>query len=65
MPSASTASSSDHPSLEVTLVTNREASVIMDRVATIAPKVRGEGVSLRGYGAIRNMGFGLRRYSRP
>ena len=47
----------DHPSLEVTLVTNREASVIMDRVAAIAPKVRGEGVSLRGYGAIRNMGL--------
>ena len=47
----------EHPSLEVTLVTNREASVIMDRVASIAPKVRGEGVSLRGYGAIRNMGL--------
>ncbi len=41
----------------MTLVTNREASVIMDRVAAIAPKVRGEGVSLRGYGAIRNMGL--------
>ena len=47
----------DHPALQVTLVTNREASVIMDRVAAIAPKVRGEGVSLRGYGAIRNMGL--------
>ena len=39
----------DHPSLEVTLVTNREASVIMDRVAAIAPKVRGEGVSPVSY----------------
>lgn len=47
----------DHPSLEVTLVTNREASVVMERVSQIAPNVRGETVSLRGYGAIRNMGL--------
>ena len=47
----------DHPSLEVTLVTNREASVVMERVCQIAPNVRGETVSLRGYGAIRNMGL--------
>ena len=29
----------------------------MDRVSRIAPNVRGETVSLRGYGAIRNMGL--------
>lgn len=46
-----------HPSLEVTLVTNREASIIMERVSQIAPNVKGETVSLRGYGAIRNMGL--------
>ena len=46
-----------HPSIEVTLVTNREASFIMERVSELAPKVRGEAVSLRGYGAIRNMGL--------
>lgn len=46
-----------HPSIEVTLVTNREASVIMERVGAIAPKAPGETVSLRGYGAIRNMGL--------
>lgn len=47
----------EHPTLEVTLVTNREASVIIERVGRIAPNVRGETVSLRGYGAIRNMGL--------
>lgn len=47
----------EHPSLEITLVTNREASVIIERVGSIAPNVRGETVSLRGYGAIRNMGL--------
>lgn len=47
----------EHPTVDVTLVTNREASFIMDRVSRIAPNVRGETVSLRGYGAIRNMGL--------
>lgn len=47
----------DHPHIQTTLVTNREASLIMDRVSAIAPGVRGEAVSLRGYGAIRNMGL--------
>ena len=46
-----------HPTLNVTVVTNIEASRIADRVAQIAPKGSGECVSLRGYGAIRNMGL--------
>ena len=45
-----------HPTLKVTVVTNTQASRIADRVAQIAPKGSGECVSLRGYGAIRNMG---------
>lgn len=46
-----------HPGIDVSLVTNREASVIMSRVGDLAPKVSGEVVSLRGYGAIRNLGL--------
>ena len=46
-----------HPTLKVTVVTNNQASRIADRVAQIAPKGSGECVSLRGYGAIRNMGL--------
>lgn len=46
-----------HPKLTVTVLTNREASKIQDRVNQIAPKVPGEPVSLRGYGAIRNTGL--------
>ncbi len=45
------------PTLRVTVVTNTQASRIADRVAQIAPKGSGECVSLRGYGAIRNMGL--------
>ncbi len=48
-----------HPELTITIVTNREASRIRDRVSDIAPKVPGEPVSLRGYGAIRNMGLAV------
>lgn len=47
----------EHDALDVTLVTNREASIIIERVGQIAPNLRGETVSLRGYGAIRNMGL--------
>ncbi len=46
-----------HPKLTVTILTNDEAARIRDRVNQIAPKVPGEPVSLRGYGAIRNMGL--------
>ena len=44
-------------SLNVTLVTRREAQAIVERVGELAPSVTGECISLRGYGAIRNMGL--------
>ena len=46
-----------HPTLNVTTVTNVEGARVADRVAHLAPKGSGECVSLRGYGAIRNMGL--------
>ena len=48
-----------HPTLSVTVVTNLEATQVMDRVGRIAPGGTGECVSLRGYGAIRNMGLAV------
>ena len=48
-----------HPKLNVTLVTNKDASRIIERVGELAPNVTGEAVSLRGYGAIRNMGLAV------
>ncbi len=48
-----------HPGLKITLVTNIEAARIMERVGELAPHAPGEGVSLRGYGAIRNMGLAV------
>lgn len=49
----------DHPRLQVTTVTNVEAARIADRVNELAPAGAGECVSLRGYGAIRNMGLAV------
>ncbi len=46
-----------HPALNITVVTNIEAARVVDRVAELAPSGTGECVSLRGYGAIRNMGL--------
>lgn len=46
-----------HPAIRSTLVCEREAAAIVERVSELAPKIRGEAVSLRGYGAIRNMGL--------
>lgn len=48
-----------HPRVQVTLVTDRAASAIVARVAELAPNIRGEAISLRGYGAIRNMGLAV------
>lgn len=48
-----------HPSMDIRIVTNEQASRIAERVAQIAPKAGGEPVSLRGYGAIRNMGLAV------
>ena len=46
-----------HAQLPLTIVTNAEASRVQERIGRIAPEVRDEPVSLRGYGAIRNMGL--------
>ena len=48
-----------HPSIDALVVTNAETSHIADRVAELAPNVIGEPISLRGYGAIRNMGLAV------
>ena len=48
-----------HPKLSITTVTNVEAARIADRIADLAPTATGECVSLRGYGAIRNMGLAV------
>lgn len=49
----------NHPRLTITTVTNVEAARIADRVGDLAPTGTGECVSLRGYGAIRNMGLAV------
>ena len=48
-----------YPELSCVVVTNAEAARIMGRIEEIAPDVSGETVSLRGYGAIRNMGLAV------
>ena len=48
-----------HPSLPVTVVTNVEAARVADAAAEVMPAGTGECVSLRGYGAIRNMGLAV------
>ena len=48
-----------HPSLPITMVSTVEAARIADAVAEVAPAGSGECVSLRGYGAIRNMGLAV------
>lgn len=48
-----------HPALDVLVVSNREASRIVERIDEIVPAGTGEAVSLRGYGAIRNMGLAV------
>ena len=48
-----------HPGIHTTIVTNKEASRIAERVCQLVPHVSGDAVSLRGYGAIRNMGLAV------
>lgn len=48
-----------HPVLDVVTVTNDEAARVASRVGELAPNASGEAVSLRGYGAIRNMGLAV------
>lgn len=46
-----------HPNLNPLIIGNREAKTIENAIHVVAPKMEGETVSLRGYGAIRNMGL--------
>lgn len=48
-----------HAKLHITVVTNVEAAQLVERVEELAPHGSGECVSLRGYGAIRNMGLAV------
>lgn len=48
-----------HETLRITVVTNVEAAQVVERVGQLAPHGSGECVSLRGYGAIRNMGLAV------
>ncbi len=48
-----------HPSIDAAIVSAAEASRVVDRVEEIAGAGVGEGVSLRGYGAIRNMALAV------
>ena len=47
----------EHPNLSPLVIGSAEGRYIKDAVSDIAPDVSGEPVSLRGYGAIRNMGL--------
>ncbi len=48
-----------HPKLSITVVTNTEAARVIDVVNRMMPRGSGECISLRGYGAIRNMGLAV------
>lgn len=50
---------SHHPHLDTVVIGVAEASVVSQAIASIAPNMGGETVSLRGYGAIRNMGLAV------
>lgn len=47
----------DHADLNPLVIGAREARLITGRIETVCPGFSGEVVSLRGYGAIRNMGL--------
>ena len=49
----------DHPRLNPFVVGSPEARVISGRIESLCPGMDGETVSLRGYGAIRNMGLAV------
>ena len=48
-----------HPNLNICVVGRGEASLVSKAVARLAPSLPGENVSLRGYGAIKNMGLAV------
>lgn len=47
----------DHPYLKPVVIGSAEARFIRARIDQVCPNLPGETVSLRGYGAIRNMGL--------
>lgn len=47
----------EHPGLNPMVIGSAEARVITGRIEQICPGMAGETVSLRGYGAIRNLGL--------
>lgn len=47
----------DHPYLNPVVIGSAEARLINVRIDQVCPNLAGETVSLRGYGAIRNMGL--------
>lgn len=46
-----------HPNLKPLIVGSTEAGAIRQAIHVVAPNMEGETVSLRGYGAIRNLGL--------
>lgn len=49
----------DHPYLNTVVIGSEEAELIKQVIAEICPALAGEVVSLRGYGAIRNLGLAV------
>lgn len=49
----------DHPQLSPVVIGSPEARLLKARIAQLCPTLPGEPVSLRGYGAIRNMGLAV------
>lgn len=49
----------EHPNLNPLIIGPKEASAISNAIHMVAPNMVGETVSLRGYGAIRNMGLAV------
>lgn len=47
----------EHPQLNTLIIGSQEAHIIQGRIATLYPGMSGETISLRGYGAIRNLGL--------
>ncbi len=46
-----------HASLNIVLIGQDQANIIQDAIEEIAPEMKGEYISLRGYGSIKNMGL--------
>ncbi len=50
---------SEHPDLAPMVVGSAEAVRVREAISEIAPTIPGEGIALRGYGAIRNLGLAV------